>query len=73
MYLNDGRPWILGFSGGKDSTCMIQMAWNALKNLPRAKLTKNIHVISSDTLIESPQIVDRITGSLARIEDAAKM
>ena len=73
VYLNDGRPWILGFSGGKDSTCMIQMAWNALKNLPRAKLTKNIHVISSDTLIESPQIVDRITGSLARIEEAAKM
>ena len=73
VYLSDDRPWILGFSGGKDSTCMIQMAWNALKNLPRDKLTKNIHVISSDTLIESPQIVDRITGSLARIEEAAKM
>ena len=72
VYLSDDRPWILGFSGGKDSTCMIQMTWNALRNLPRAKLTKGIHVISSDTLIESPQIVDRITGSLAKIEEAAK-
>ena len=72
VYLSDDRPWILGFSGGKDSTCMIQLAWNALKKLPRAKLTKSIHVISSDTLIESPQIVDRITGTLVRIEEAAK-
>lgn len=24
VYLSDGRPWILGFSGGKDSTCMVQ-------------------------------------------------
>ena len=72
VYLGDDRPWILGFSGGKDSTCMIQMTWNALKNMPRAKLTKSIHVISSDTLIESPQIVDRITGALVRIEEAAK-
>lgn len=72
VYLSDDRPWILGFSGGKDSTCMIQMTWNALKNMPRAKLTKSIHVISSDTLIESPQIVDRITGALVRIEEAAK-
>ena len=32
VYLNDDRPWILGFSGGKDSTCMVQLVWNALSN-----------------------------------------
>ena len=25
VYLSDNRPWILGFSGGKDSTCMVQL------------------------------------------------
>lgn len=72
VYLNDERPWILGFSGGKDSTCMAQLVWNALSDLPKEKLKKNVYIISSDTLVESPQIVDRITGTLAKIEDAAK-
>ncbi len=71
VYLGDERPWILGFSGGKDSTCMVQLVWKALRDLPRGKLTKDIHVISSDTLVESPQIVERITASLDRIEKAA--
>ena len=72
VYLNDSRPWILGFSGGKDSTCMVQLVWNALSELPIEKLDKKIYIISSDTLVESPQIVDRITGSLDKIEKAAK-
>ena len=72
VYLSDGRPWILGFSGGKDSTCMVQLVWTALAGLPREKLQKTIHVISSDTLVESPQIAERITGSLLGMEGAAK-
>ena len=72
VYLNDFRPWILGFSGGKDSTCMVQLVWNALSELPPEKLDKKIYIVSSDTLVESPQIVDRITSSLDKIEKAAK-
>ena len=30
VYLSDNRPWIIGFSGGKDSTCLVQLVWNAL-------------------------------------------
>ena len=72
VYLGDERPWILGFSGGKDSTCMVQLVWKALAELPPEKRTKQIHVISSDTLVESPQIVDRITSSLDKMEAAAQ-
>ncbi len=71
VYLNDTRPWILGFSGGKDSTCMVQLVWNALSKLPPKKLEKKIYVVSSDTLVESPQIVERITSSLDKIENAS--
>lgn len=71
VYLSDSRPWVLGFSGGKDSTCMVQLAWKALSKIPKAKLTKKIYIVSSDTLVESPQIVERITTSLARMEKAA--
>ncbi len=72
VYLNDNRPWIIGFSGGKDSTCLVQMVWRALSKLPLEKLQKKIYVISSDTLVEAPQIAERITSSLERMEKFAK-
>ena len=72
VYLSDNRPWIIGFSGGKDSTCLVQLAWHALSKLPKEKLQKKIYVISSDTLVESPQISKRIIGSLDKIEKTAK-
>ncbi len=68
VYLNDNRPWIIGYSGGKDSTCLVQLVWNALSALPAEKLQKQVYVISSDTLVESPQIAARITGSLDKME-----
>ncbi len=71
VYLNDNRPWIIGFSGGKDSTCMAQLVWSALSKLPPKELQKKIYIISSDTLVESPQIVERITTTLDNIEKAA--
>lgn len=72
VYQNDNRPWILGFSGGKDSTCMVQLVWNALSRLSADKLTKKIYVISSNTLVEAPQIAERITINLDKMEKAAQ-
>ncbi len=72
VYLSDNRPWIIGFSGGKDSTCMAQLVWNALSELPTEKLQKNVYIISSDTLVESPKIVGRITSTLEKMEQASK-
>ena len=72
VYLGDNRPWILGFSGGKDSTCMIQIIWSALKKLPKANLKKMVYVISSDTLVESPKIVETVTDTLDKMERSAK-
>ena len=72
VYLSDNRPWIIGFSGGKDSTCMVQIVWNALSDLPKEKLQKKIYIISSDTLVETPKIAERIMTTLDNIEQAAK-
>ncbi len=72
VYLNDNRPWIIGFSGGKDSTCLVQLVWKALSELPPEKLQKEIYVISSDTLVEAPQIAERIIHSLESMEKFAK-
>ena len=71
VYLGDQRPWILGFSGGKDSTCMVQLVWNALSALPPERLGKRLHVISSDTRVESPVVAGQIRASHAMMERAA--
>ena len=72
VYLSDNRPWIIGFSGGKDSTCLVQLVWHAISKLPLEKRQKMIYVISSDTLVESPQIAERITGNLDNMEKSGK-
>lgn len=72
VYLSDNRPWILGFSGGKDSTCMVQLVWHAISDLPKEKRQKKIYIISSDTLVESPKIVEQITNTLDLMEKSAR-
>ena len=57
VYLSDKKPWVVGYSGGKDSTCTLQLVWNALAKLPQEKRQKPVYVISSDTLVETPVIV----------------
>lgn len=50
LYLEDMIPWICGYSGGKDSTAVVQLVWMALSELPKDKLKKTVHVISTDTI-----------------------
>lgn len=70
-YLQDSRPWVIGYSGGKDSSCVLQLAWYALKKLPREKLTKKVYVITSDTLVETPAVVNQLDTALKTIQKAA--
>ncbi len=71
VYLSDNRPWVIGYSGGKDSTTALQLVWYALSELPESKRQKPVFVISSDTLVETPVIVDYITTTLERINITA--
>ena len=54
LYCADDIPWVVGYSGGKDSTAVLQLVWLALTKLPIEKRKKKIHVISTDTLVENP-------------------
>lgn len=72
VYLRYKLPWIIGLSGGKDSTCALQVIWNALSQLPKEQLTRPMYCISGDTGVETPQILDRIDRTLAAINLAAQ-
>lgn len=67
VYLADARPWVIGYSGGKDSTTALQLTWYALATLPAEQRTKPVFVIASDTLVETPVIVSYIDRTLERI------
>jgi DNA sulfur modification protein DndC len=67
VYLNYSFPWVIGYSGGKDSTTALQLIWYAISMLPVESRTNPVYVISSDTLVETPVIVDYITETLNRI------
>jgi DNA sulfur modification protein DndC len=71
VYLMDNRPWVVGFSGGKDSTAVVQLVFQALQRLPEDKRNKKVFIISSDTLVETPLIISSINTSLMRIQKAA--
>lgn len=72
IYCSDPIPWIVGYSGGKDSTACLQLIWTAIARLPPEQRTKPIHVISTDTLVENPVIAAWVETSLLRIGTAAK-
>ncbi|WPP40717.1 DNA phosphorothioation system sulfurtransferase DndC [Paenibacillus hunanensis] len=71
VYLMDERPWVVGFSGGKDSTAVVQLVFQALQELDPSQLHKKVYVISSDTQVETPLIIDKITRTLGRIQKKA--
>lgn len=72
IYLADKRPWVVGFSGGKDSTAILQLTYAALLQLKPEERHKPVFVVSSDTLVETPLVVDLFVGVLNRVEQAAR-
>jgi DNA sulfur modification protein DndC len=72
LYCLDEVPWVIGYSGGKDSTAALQLVWNAISALPKKKRTKPIHIISTDTLVENPIISAWVRQSLERMATSAQ-
>ena len=64
LYTADEVPWIIGYSGGKDSTATLQLVWTAIAALPVEARKKPVHVISTDTLVENPVVAAWVAKSL---------
>ena len=56
VYKSDDRPWVIGYSGGKDSTTVVELVYKMLLGLDPEDRHKNVYIVSSDTLIENPLI-----------------
>lgn len=73
QYLNDEnpRPWIIAFSGGKDSTMLLQLVWNCVNKLPPGSRKRPVYVICNNTLVENPKILKFVENQLRLIKTAA--
>ena len=71
LYLTDDIPWVIGYSGGKDSTATLQLVWRALEQVPAEQRTKPVYVISTDTFVENPIVALWVSNSLEKMEAEA--
>lgn len=75
VYQSDNRPWIIGYSGGKDSTTVVELVYKMLQELKPDERNKNVYIVSSDTLIENPLIkiylnkMNELLGIAAKRDD----
>jgi DNA sulfur modification protein DndC len=71
LYCQDNIPWVIGYSGGKDSSSILQLVWNAIAELPLEKRQKTVYVITTDTLVENPFVANWVKTCLQTIAKTA--
>jgi len=67
LYLEDTRPWLVGFSGGKDSSMVASLVFDAVLSVPSENRKKPITVLCTDTRVEIPAIAEMVESALARM------
>lgn len=72
-YISEAQhyPWIVGFSGGKDSSLVAHAVFEALQAIPPSARTRPVHIVSNDTLVESPFVMAHLNKVTRQIEQAA--
>lgn len=71
LYLADDRPWLVGFSGGKDSTMVASLVFDTLLAVPEERRRKPIAILCTDTRVEIPAVVEMVETALARMRKFA--
>ena len=68
LYVEDPRPWLVGFSGGKDSTMLASLIVEVVAGIPDDQRKKPVAILCTDTRVEIPAIVEMVEWTLARIQ-----
>ena len=64
-------PWIVAYSGGKDSTLLLHLVWEvAAATEPERR--RPLYVVANDTLVESPLVIGHLRASLDVIRAAVR-
>ena len=66
LYKSDERPWVVAFSGGKDSTVLLQLIYEMLLE-NHTTVSKPVLVLCSDTGVELPNVVRYLRNALRKV------
>ena len=66
---NHRDPWIVAYSGGKDSTLLLQLVFEAVQAVAPKQRRRQVHIVANDTQVESPLVADHLTQSIAQIRE----
>jgi len=72
LYIEDTRPWLVGFSGGKDSTMLASLIFDAVLSVSAAHRKKPVSVLCTDTRVEIPAIAEMVETTLARMQKVSQ-
>lgn len=72
VYQHDRRPWMIGFSGGKDSTLLCCLVFEMLNRLSPEQRCKTVYIVSSDTMVENPIVRNYMHRMSAMIGERGK-
>ena len=64
------HPWLVAYSGGKDSTLLLQMVWEMIAELPPERRGRRVLIVGNDTLVESPLVIRHLRDSLTDVRRA---
>ncbi len=65
-------PWVIGYSGGKDSTLVVHLVLDMLAEMPKSERKREVWVIGNDTQVESPLVIDHLKSSIEKIDEASR-
>ena len=64
-------PWVVAYSGGKDSTLLLQLTWEVVAALPTRDQRRKVYVVGNDTLVESPLVIRHLRTTMETIKARA--
>lgn len=72
VYKHDNRPWLIGYSGGKDSSLLVTLVVETVSRLAEYERTKKIFIVTSDTGVENPIVKQYMHTSSAKINEFSR-
>lgn len=72
VYKHDNRPWLIGYSGGKDSSMLVSLVIDMIMKLPAEERTKKVYIVTSDTGVENPIVKRYMHTSSEKINEFSK-
>ena len=64
-------PWVVAYSGGKDSTLLLQLTWEVVAALPTRDQRRKVYIVGNDTLVESPLVIRHLRTTMETINASA--